>query len=559
MSEDQRVQRGQRLSSALKAQTINTLFDAARAYRLGKLGPQGGEGPDAPLSDGLTVLVQNNTGEGADEGDILAITGAAIDFEELPLEFLGRPVLTGGVPTSPANLIAVLLDGCEDGELVPGVMMGLATITLNVVSTSDACAAPIPGDSTKMQSGSAGHPIIETATRYAGTAETGEQEAVVLLAPGCASTASVGGCPCVLDTSAQYCVTFANVSGCAAMNGLKVSLTYGAFPDGSGSSWWGWLPGVVPRTAIYLYCVDSSGFQLRSFYEYASGGGFATAPGSVSSGYATSYTCSPISITWGAFSIAVTGASEGSGWTCASRPATVSATLAAGACTGTGTGIGGGCSPSCSVLTATGNGSITTGPYTISGVTVGGPALLMLSVATIATVASGGSPVSGVTYNGVAMTGGVSASADISTIAHIALSQWFLYVVFPTTANIVITYSGSAEVLVVAIELLGLTNHTNDQSHQGSAVFGGAPDTGTTSATTVACEYAAAAVASVDPTGGPVFSNGFSNVAVAVAAGAWGATIKLFEGYDVLFSTQTVRATMTGGATGWVALVETYS
>lgn len=190
MAEEQRVTRGQRLSSALKAPTINALLDVARAHRLGKLGPQGGDSPDAPLDGGLTVLLKNATGDFAEVGDVLAITGTPLDPEAVPLEFVGRPVFSGGVPAASTDIVAVMREGIEASEIGVGVVLGDAVVTLSVTSLTHKFAQPIAADSTKMASATTGFPVLWKATDLT-TPAIGEQEAVVLL-----TGAGGGGADC---------------------------------------------------------------------------------------------------------------------------------------------------------------------------------------------------------------------------------------------------------------------------------------------------------------------------------------------------------------------------
>lgn len=177
MAEERRVEPGQRVSGALSSRTVNTMIELVRGQRLQRLGPEGGAWPGDALPRGLEVLVRNDTGEWQAPGNVLAIDqGTPVDPADGPGEFELRPLFSGAVPTSSGDVVAVLRDGADDGQVVPAVLRGLAVVALDVTDATHAFAVPIADDSSQMQSATAGYPIL-----WAETGGTGPQYGVVLL------------------------------------------------------------------------------------------------------------------------------------------------------------------------------------------------------------------------------------------------------------------------------------------------------------------------------------------------------------------------------------------
>ncbi len=177
MAEERKVEAGQSIHGALSYRTVNTMIELVRQQRLERLGQQGGDAQDSSVAGGLEVFVQNETGSFQPPGAILSIEqGTPLDPLRNAGEFVQRPCFSGAVPFDEGDVVAVLRDGADVGEVSLAVLRGIAVVALDVTSLLHGRAVPVPGDTSQMTSNTEGHPILWTET-----GGTGAQQAVVLL------------------------------------------------------------------------------------------------------------------------------------------------------------------------------------------------------------------------------------------------------------------------------------------------------------------------------------------------------------------------------------------
>ncbi len=150
MSDERRTDPGQKWRPS--SRLVNVMTEATRDFRARRLGREGGEGFDAPLDEGLLVMVRNDSGAFAEPGYVLAVTGQLLDPVELPAELLGRPLFSGDAPAATTDPVVVLRDGLEGGAIGVAVMVGLAVVSLDVSDASHGYAVPTAGDASEMQS-----------------------------------------------------------------------------------------------------------------------------------------------------------------------------------------------------------------------------------------------------------------------------------------------------------------------------------------------------------------------------------------------------------------------
>jgi hypothetical protein len=203
----------------------------------------------------------------------------------------------------------------------------------------------------------------------------------------------------------------------------------------------------------------------------------------------------------------------------------------------------------------TGTATATAGTATVTmAVTVPAGALLMVLTSN---GELGGSESTTVTFGGTPMALNF-ASPLISTggVGGIRTRVRSLPVGTTTTANIVVstTLSNSGFVLVIALYVVAMQNNAADVQSTGSGAAS-APDSGKTSPTAVANEYAQGAFTEVGGStswlapfvGGQTVSLLFNGV-----------TFVLCDGYQILNSIGTVEAQMTATATAWTGGVQTF-
>lgn len=219
-----------------------------------------------------------------------------------------------------------------------------------------------------------------------------------------------------------------------------------------------------------------------------------------------------------------------------------------------GSGGGGGIVSIGLDIGTTGVSSATT--LTITAVPVAANSLLIVIVDVANSV---GTPSPSVTFNGVSLTAGPSV-ANPNAVTGV-LQVFYLHVISPATANVVVTSSSTAQILAEIVQVTGLVNFTVDQSvsARGNQPTPGMPNTGTTGTTTVANEYVQAAFFLQVPSGGISWGGGFGTGGQDVSA-SFVNNDTLTEGCRIVSFTGTFNALLTPTtAFGWCGLIVTFS
>jgi hypothetical protein len=137
--------------------------------------PSGG-GSSGPGTPSLKVLIRNDSGALVAARSVLKVTGALAEFAANPLQAMATPVVSGDDPDAITNAVVVTEEPIANGEYGRAVLSGVATCTVNIVSTAHGYAVPTVGDATKLTSAIAGSTRI-----LAGNGSTGNQSCMVLL------------------------------------------------------------------------------------------------------------------------------------------------------------------------------------------------------------------------------------------------------------------------------------------------------------------------------------------------------------------------------------------
>jgi hypothetical protein len=140
----------------LIASERNRELDAAKAYQDTRLGRQGGPAPGDDVAASLTAIVKNTTGAELEAGAILLANGIVGDLINNQYQYIDRPVFVGVAPTDPTNQIMILRRPLADQDFGEVILSGIAVCQIQINNTADLWAAAIDGDSTKLNSGSAG-------------------------------------------------------------------------------------------------------------------------------------------------------------------------------------------------------------------------------------------------------------------------------------------------------------------------------------------------------------------------------------------------------------------
>ena len=200
------------------------------------------------------------------------------------------------------------------------------------------------------------------------------------------------------------------------------------------------------------------------------------------------------------------------------------------------------------------------GDQTIHGVTVTAGTLLVVMVGTDDVLSGGDLSSSGFVY----FAGTPVIAREVVGTGAVSCIIYSLFVSSTTTGDIqVVTGAPTAvPVLMAAVEVMGLTTGAVDKGHDATDSSGTTnPDSGATTATTVASEYAQSVTFMVGAGISGNWSGGFGNGQSTSMMSGGGTTYTLNEGFDVLTSTGTVDAVFTCGITKpskWSAGVVTF-
>jgi hypothetical protein len=168
-----------------------------------------------------------------------------------------------------------------------------------------------------------------------------------------------------------------------------------------------------------------------------------------------------------------------------------------------------------------------------------------------------------VTYNG---TGTSTALTQALTGAYGGIGIYYLPIVGAQSGDIVVTASGGVAMALQAVNVMGLASNVLDV-HTSAAGGASQPDSGTTTPTVTACEYAFALAMSTNLSALPAGSwlNSFSSTGQDNFNISGAIRFRLSGGYRFLSATGTVDAAMTGLVTSggqppthWAAGVATF-
>ncbi|HUS46166.1 MAG TPA: hypothetical protein VM219_09085 [Phycisphaerae bacterium] len=150
-----RVRPGERLR--IPADAYNAFVEAAQAHR-GRQQGTGAERPARRLESRNVVPVKNTSGADQDRFAILGIDVPIFTPTDNLQEFQNRPALKGIVPTTAdhAGRFVVLLEPAKADVIVPGLMMGVTPVQVNITDENHQFADVADGETGHLESGVAG-------------------------------------------------------------------------------------------------------------------------------------------------------------------------------------------------------------------------------------------------------------------------------------------------------------------------------------------------------------------------------------------------------------------
>jgi hypothetical protein len=154
---DGRIEKGQRLSSAISARAWNRAQQAADIV----LGSQPGISSDGQVYSSAPyqwVYVKNSTGSDVARWGVMAISGMEIIPSYTPgnatSQFEQMPVLTGSVPTSTTTAWCVAVEPIKDGKIGRVAVSGVVQVKVDVKSANDTAVRAKSGYCTELETGS---------------------------------------------------------------------------------------------------------------------------------------------------------------------------------------------------------------------------------------------------------------------------------------------------------------------------------------------------------------------------------------------------------------------
>jgi hypothetical protein len=175
---DYRIEKGQKLSSAISAAGWNRTQEAADIVLNTRGGQAAGEPRDFDRAANL-VLVRNNTGQSVPRFGVLGITGVEIDPSGGTLtgtnaasirarEFARRPLLVGNIPNSShTETFVVLVEPVAANGIVRAAVSGAFACLVNVIDASHKFATVKSGDREQLESTACG--VLQLIWKEAGT------------------------------------------------------------------------------------------------------------------------------------------------------------------------------------------------------------------------------------------------------------------------------------------------------------------------------------------------------------------------------------------------------
>lgn len=355
--------------------------------------------------------------------------------------------------------------------------------------------------------------------------------------------------PCCEDSPIPRTL-YASIVSNGCLGGVCVLLTYrnDLFPVG----WYGDTVAVcgdvVREVSVVMYCAPVSAPQYWYIAVYC------TVPDSSPPRYerieggVSSSTCDPFNAVFEGFAPFNATGEDARCFVDGADVVTVSETVCTEP-TGTGTST----PPSGIVRTPLGSANVTDTSLTQS-VTVADDSLLV--VCTVGAVDGAGSPkITGVTFNGVAMTSAGNQTLGAGPASG-GIRVFYMHIVAGMTADVVVSADSSCLIVMHAVQVTGLVNFTVDKT-ASAAGASSVPDSGATATTTVADEYAQGYIFTINIPGYSWQASFTDGQFFTTTLGANGADST--EGYRILSATGTVRAQLDQSADQWVAIVATFS
>lgn len=155
---DGRIEKGQRLSSAISAKAWNRAQQAADVV----LGVQPGASADGQSYGSAPyqwVYAKNGTGSDLARWGVMAITGVEVtptsdETADATKQFQQMPVLTGGTPSTSTTAWCVAVEPIKSNSIGRVAVSGAVQVKLDVQSASDSTAGAKDGSRTELKTGS---------------------------------------------------------------------------------------------------------------------------------------------------------------------------------------------------------------------------------------------------------------------------------------------------------------------------------------------------------------------------------------------------------------------
>jgi hypothetical protein len=175
---DGRIEKGQRIRSAISARAWNRAQDAADRVLGAGTGATGGGYSGADPAPNI-VLIKNTSGQDVPMCGVLGISGVEIDpsggnltgtadADKRAREFVSRPVLTGVTPTTAhAESFVVTLEPIANNKIGRAAVGGAFACKVNVTNASHRFATAKNDDGSQLQSAACG--VLQLVWKETGT------------------------------------------------------------------------------------------------------------------------------------------------------------------------------------------------------------------------------------------------------------------------------------------------------------------------------------------------------------------------------------------------------
>ena len=160
---DGRIEKGQRIRSAISARAWNRAQDAADLVLGARTGAEAGPitSTSAPYQ---WVYAKNGTASTVSRWGIMAITGVEVtptsdDAAAATVQFQSMPVITGGTPAATTTAWCVAIEPITANKIGRVAVAGVVQVKLDVTSESDKSAA-CKASASELKTGSSGEASI---------------------------------------------------------------------------------------------------------------------------------------------------------------------------------------------------------------------------------------------------------------------------------------------------------------------------------------------------------------------------------------------------------------